>query len=65
MENSRAEELLVNAFEWAVNVSEQTTKDIIEATGITSEELETIGYDKDNFPDMHEWAKDEDEIERE
>ena len=48
--------LLINAIEWAVNVSEQLTEDLIRATGITSDELSAIGYDKDNFPAMHAWA---------
>lgn len=55
-EFNRYETLLINAIEWAVNVSEQHTKDIIRAMGITSDELSAIGYDKDNFPAMHVWA---------
>lgn len=54
---SRKEELLINALEWAVNVSEQATHDLIRATGITSEELSEIGYDKENFPQMHKWIE--------
>ena len=53
----RKEELLINAFEWAINVSEQATHDLIRATGITSEELSEIGYDKENFPQMHKWIE--------
>lgn len=53
----RKEELLISAFEWAINVSEQATHDLIRATGITSEELSEIGYDKENFPQMHEWVE--------
>lgn len=53
----RQEELLINAFEWAINVSEQVTHDLIRATGITSDELSAIGYDKKNFPKLHEWIK--------
>ena len=56
-ELDRYEELLINAIEWAVNVSEQLTEDLIRAMGITSDELSAIGYDKDNFPAMHVWAK--------
>ena len=55
-ELDRYEELLINAIEWAVNVSEQLTEDLIRAMGITSDELSAIGYDKDNFPAMHAWA---------
>ena len=57
MDNNRTEELLINAIEWAINISEQTTHDIIRAIGITSDELDIIGYDKENFHDMHEWTK--------
>ena len=56
MKHKRYEELLINAFEWAINVSETTTKDLIRATGVISSELEELGYDKENFPEMHEWA---------
>ena len=52
----RKEELLISAFEWAINVAEQVTHDLIHATGITSEELTDIGYDEENFPKMHDWA---------
>ena len=50
------EKLLINAFEWAINDADQTTKDLIHATGISSEQLTAIGYDKENFPQLHEWA---------
>ena len=53
LDEGRKEELLVNALEWAINVSEQATHDLICATGITSEELSEIGYDEENFPQMH------------
>ena len=53
MNENRLTELLINAFEWAIEVSETTTNDLIRATGITSAELEEIGYEKDNFPSMH------------
>ena len=55
-ELNRYEILITNALEWAINVSEQHTKDLIRAMGITSEELSTIGYGEDNFPKMHVWA---------
>ncbi len=54
--NGRLENLLIYAFEWAINVGEQATHDIIRATGILPEELDAIGYDAENFPKMHEWA---------
>ena len=57
IENRRMKELLINAIERAIDVSEQATHDIIRAMGITSDELDAIGYDKENFPNMHEWAK--------
>ncbi len=57
MDKARIEELIINALEWAINVSEQATKDLIRAMEITSDELDEIGYDKENFPKMHEWAE--------
>ena len=57
MNKNRLEELLIQAFEWTVDCSEQMTTDLVAATGITCEELNEIGYDKDNFPKMHEYAK--------
>ncbi len=59
MKPDRLEELLINAIEWAINVSEQATHDILRASGITSDELNAIGYDKDNFPKMHEWVNED------
>ena len=53
----RYETLIINALEWAINVSEQATCDLIRAMGITSEELSAIGYDEDNFPKMHGYTK--------
>ena len=57
MTAERTEELLINSIEWAVNISEQATHDIIRAIGITSDELDAIGYDKENFSNMHTWIK--------
>lgn len=53
MDKERLTELLIHAFEWAIEVSETTTHDLVRATGITSAELEEIGYEKDNFLSMH------------
>lgn len=57
MDNGRLEELCINALEWAIEHSEQTTHDLIRGMGITSDELEKIGYEKENFPSMHEAAE--------
>ena len=56
MTKERYEELLINVFEWAINISEQATYDLIQAAEITSKELGEIGYDKANFREMHEAA---------
>ena len=56
-EFNRYETLIINTLEWAVNVSEQVTCDIIRAMGITSDELSAIGYDEDNFPKMHSYTE--------
>ena len=52
----RMESMLIKSFELAINTSEEATKALIRATGITSDELTLIGYDEDNFPKMHEWT---------
>ena len=57
MTKERTEELLINAFEGAINDSTRATIDLINVTGITSEELEELGYEKENFPDLHEMAE--------
>lgn len=56
---SRKDELLINAIEWAIYVSEQVTHDLIRAMGITSDELSELGYDSINFAEMHEWTKED------
>ncbi len=55
MDNNRLEELLIDSIEWATEVSQQATHDLIRSIGITSEELEEIGYDIENFPEMHSY----------
>lgn len=54
MKKSRLEELCINAIEWAVNHSENITHDLVRGMGITSDELEEIGYDRDNFESLHD-----------
>lgn len=54
--NNRLKELLINAIEWSIEVSEQHTHDLLRATRITSHELEIIGYDKENFENIHEFV---------
>ena len=51
--DGRSEELIINMIEWAIDVSADTTRDLIRASGITSEELSAIGYDVENFPELH------------
>lgn len=55
----RYEDCLINAIEHAIDVSTQYTHDLLRAMGITSEELEDIGYDRENFPKMHEWVNED------
>lgn len=57
MTKERLENLLISAFEDAVNESEDATVNLIRATGITSSELEEIGYEKSNFVWMHDVAE--------
>ncbi|MBO4847053.1 MAG: hypothetical protein J5525_12285 [Lachnospiraceae bacterium] len=56
MDKTRSEEIIINALEWAINVSKQVTHDLIRGMGITSEELSNIGYEKESCSDMHEAA---------
>lgn len=51
--SERLEELVIQALEWSIECSEQITHDLIGGMSITSDELELIGYDKENFPSMH------------
>lgn len=57
MDNPRLMELITNVIEWGIEVSEDTTHDLLRGMGITSEELEEIGYEQENFPKMHEWVQ--------
>lgn len=52
--NDRLLNMLINAFDWAFEVSEDAVHDLIRATGITSEELEDIGYERESFESMHQ-----------
>ncbi len=54
--NERMEELLLNALEWAIEKDEETTTELIQHMGITSDELEAIGYERENFEIMHDAA---------
>lgn len=56
MDEIRARQLVLDAIEWAIEISEQTTHDLLRGMGITSDELEEIGYEKETFPEMHEWV---------
>ena len=57
MENERLTDLLIQAFEYAINKSEQATEYLVIATGITDKELNELGYDEENFPSMHAVAE--------
>lgn len=59
MKNNRMEELLINAIEWAIDCGGSHTHDLLRSMGITSKELEKIGYEKDNFHELHEWVTEE------
>ena len=54
---NRAERLILDAIEWAIDVSEQTTHDLLRGMGITSEELEILGYEEESFPDLYKWVR--------
>ena len=54
MDKKRLEELLIKALEWTSNCSEQMTKDMISAIGITNNELDEIGYEQQKPFDWRE-----------
>ena len=49
--------LVHNAIEWAIEVSDDTTHDLLRGMGVTSDELEELGYEKENFTEMHKWVQ--------
>ena len=51
--SQRLEEIVTNALEWAIEVDEQIANDLVRGMGITSDELDAIGYDVDNFSSLH------------
>ena len=53
--------MVLDAIEWAIEVSDDTTHDLLRGMGITSDELEELGYEKEEFPEMHKWVKGENE----
>lgn len=55
--HDRLEDIIIKAFEHAIDVSEQATFDLIKATDMCRHELTAIGYDEDNYPDMHKHAR--------
>lgn len=57
IKEDRLENLLIKCFEWSIEVGGQHTEDLIRATGITSKELDAIGYPKDEFPELHKEAE--------
>lgn len=57
MDESRLIHLVLNAIEWAIEVSDDTTHDLLRGMGVTSDELEELGYEKENFPEMHKWVQ--------
>jgi hypothetical protein len=56
MTKTRLEDLCIAAIEWATEHSEDISHDLIRGMGITSDELEAIGYEKENFPSLHDAA---------
>ena len=45
--------LLIDVIGWANDVSGQVAHDMLHGMGITSEELDALGYDEINFPNLH------------
>ena len=52
--SERLEEIAINAIEWAIEHGEQITHDLVRGMGITSDELDAIGYEKENFSLLHD-----------
>ena len=57
MDEARLMHLVLNAIEWAIEVSDDTTHDLLRGMGVTSDELEELGYEKENFTEMHKWVQ--------
>ena len=57
IDEKRMENLLIDAISWAEDTSGQITHDLLRGMGITSDELEYLGYDKETFPEMHKWVE--------
>lgn len=57
MNKERSEELLVNALVYVDAVSRQYSYDFVKATGITSPELEALGFEREYYPLMHKACK--------
>ena len=57
MQEGRNKQMIIDAIEWAINVSEQIACDLIRGMGITSDELNFIGYDKNDFPALHKYTE--------
>lgn len=49
MSADRKEDIVNAAIEWAINVSEQVTRDLIRGMGITRNELIELGWEKDSL----------------
>jgi len=52
--SERLEECVINAIEWGLEVSEQVACDLVGGMGITSDELDALGYDENEFPNLHQ-----------
>jgi len=52
--SERLEECVINAIEWGLEVSDQVAHDLIRGMGITSDELYVLGYDENEFPNLHQ-----------
>lgn len=48
---------LSDAIKRADDAGEVWNRDLLRALEVTSEELEAIGYDRENFPELHEMLK--------
>ncbi len=50
------EMLLTNVIAWADEVSGQVAHDMLHGMGISPEQLDALGFDKNNFPKLHRWV---------
>ena len=58
----RLETLLVNILEYTVNVCPNILPDLIRVSTMSSDELTRLGYEKGDFPILHEMTENREDL---